>query len=312
MKLEEFRNYLISKNIVTEKKAPYYIVWVSNFYIFTEKKPGSGFSNAEVDRFLKHLSKSKEEWQVNQAKEAINLYRFFLRRSHSTVEKGDLQSDSRWKRASDEMVRMLRLKQRAITTEKTYMGWLRDFYRFVEGRAPSTLESAQVLDYLTHLAADRHVAQATQNQAFNALVFFYRHVLEKKISNLHEIIRSKRKRRLPVVLTSREVFQLFDRLEGTSLLMAQVIYGCGLRLKECVTLRVKDIDFEQSCLTIRGKGDKERLTVLAESLKDDLREHLLWVRELFEQDRRDGIEGVWLPGALERKYPDAGKEWIWQ
>ena len=310
--MDEFRKYLISKNIVSEKKVPYYVVWVSSFYAYTEKDPGSSFSNAEVGRFLKHLTKSKEEWQVKQAREVLNLYRFYQRRPHSPGKRTDLQTDSQWKEAANEMVRMLRLKQRALATERTYMGWLRDFYRFVEGTPPASLESTHVLDYLTYLAADRHVAQATQNQAFNSLLFFYRHVLDKEIGNLHEVIRSKRKRRLPLVLTGQEVAQLFDRLEGTSLLMAQIIYGSGLRLKECITLRIKDIDFEQDCLSIRGKGDKDRLTIIAESLKDDLREHLVWVRELFERDRRDGIEGVWLPAALERKYPNAGKEWIWQ
>lgn len=109
------------------------------------------------------------------------------------------------------------------------------------------------------------------------------------------------------------MYRLFEHLEGTNLLMARLIYGCGLRLRECMRLRVKDIDFEQNLLTVRaGKGDKDRLTVLPESLKNDLREHLDGVRDLYEKDRRDGIEGVSMPGALERKYPNAGKEWIWQ
>ena len=114
-------------------------------------------------------------------------------------------------------------------------------------------------------------------------------------------------------MTKQEVFQLFDHINGTNLLMAQICYGCGLRLRECIKLRVKDIDFEQCCLTVRsGKGDKDRQTVFPESLKNDFRRHLEKVRELYEKDRTDDIDGVCLPNALERKYINAGKEWIWQ
>ena len=311
--MKRFKTYLIAKRIVPEKRVPYYVSWVSRFYAFCNKNPGDDVSDAEIDKFLRHLNKSCEEWQIKQAKEAVDLYRFIHRKS--TVPGGDtlMDADSRWKQVADETVRMLRLKHRSMSTEKTYLGWLRDFYRFCRPMDPQALDESHVRDYLTHLAVDRKVAAATQNQAFNAILFVFRHVLDKEIQNLHGAIRALQKRRLPVVLTRQEVFQLFDHLNGTSLLMAQIIYGCGLRLSECVKLRVKDIDFEQSCLTVRsGKGDKDRLTVLPESLKNDLREHLHGVRELYEKDRKDQIAGVWLPDALERKYPHAGKEWIWQ
>jgi len=179
--------------------------------------------------------------------------------------------------------------------------------------SPHSLNETHIRDYLTHLSVDRKVAAATQNQAFNAILFVFRHVLEKDIQNLHGAIRAQQKRRLPVVLTKKEIFRLFDHLQGTNLLMSQIIYGCGLRLSECVKLRVKDIDFEQNILTVRsGKGDKDRQTILPESLKNDLREHLHKVRELYEKDRKDRIAGVWLPDALGKKYPNAGREWIWQ
>jgi integron integrase len=167
--------------------------------------------------------------------------------------------------------------------------------------------------FLSYLAVERNVSASIQNQAFNAIVFLFRHVFDKDIDDIRGAIRASKKHRLPIVLTKREVYLIFDHLNRTRLLIAQLIYGCGLRLLECLRLRVKDIDFERSCITVRsGKGDKDRETVLPESLKTDLRQHLDKVRDLFEEDRRDKIAGVQLPGALERKFPNAGKEWAWQ
>jgi integron integrase len=311
--MKQFKDYLTVKRIVPEIKLPYYVSWVSKFYAFCDKTPGDEISSSEVDRFLKHMAKSREDWQIKQAKEAIELYGFINRRASGPLGNRTMESDKKWKSVAEETVRMLRLKQRSLSTEKTYMGWLRDFYRFCNTTPPHALEESHLRDYLTHLAVNRKVAAATQTQAFNALLFVFRHVLDKEIRNLHDVIRAQRKRRLPVVLTKQEVFRLFEHLNETNLIMAQLIYGCGLRLSECIKLRTKDIDFEQNVLTVRsGKGDKDRQTVLPESIKDDLREHLHRVQDIYEKDLNDDIAGVYLPNALERKYPNAGKEWIWQ
>ncbi|RZB30405.1 MAG: hypothetical protein SRB1_02685 [Desulfobacteraceae bacterium Eth-SRB1] len=311
--MKQFKEYLIGKHIVPEKKTPYYISWVSQFYAFCEKNVGDSISADDVDRFLKNIVRHREDWQIKQAKEAVDLYRFFLRKGSKESACTEMESDAQWKGIVEEMIKILRLKHRSMSTEKTYIGWLRVFYRFLNGASPYEIDDSHVKDFLTYLAVERHVAQATQSQAFNAILFLYRHILDKDIQNLHEVIRARPKRRLPVVMTKQEVFKLFDNLNGTNLLMAQICYGCGLRLRECIKLRVKDIDFEQCCLTVRsGKGDKDRQTVFPESLKDDLRRHLDEVRELYEKDRMDDIAGVYLPGTLERKYTNAGKEWIWQ
>jgi integron integrase len=309
--MEKFKAYLLSKRIVPENRVPYYISWVSRFFASCDKEPGDKFSQDEVDRFLQKLGKNAEDWQIKQASEAVSLFQFSRRQQ--PLKKNDLSVDIHWKTVADEMTRALRLKHRSLTTEKTYIGWLRDFYRFQKGQSPYGLESAHVKDYLSHLAVERKVSASTQNQAFNALLFLFRNVLNKDIENLQGAVRAYPKRRLPVVLTQQEVRRLLDKLEGTSHLMAQLIYGCGLRLKECIRLRVKDIDFEQNCLTVRfGKGGKDRQTVLPESVKDELRGHLDTVRELYDKDRREGVSGVYLPEGLDRKYPNAGKEWIWQ
>jgi len=165
---------------------------------------------------------------------------------------------------------------------------------------------------MTYLAVEQNVAISTQNQAFNSILFLFRHVLDKKIDDISEAVRAKGNRRLPVVLTKQEIGRLFDKLSGVNLLMAEIIYGCGLRLQECLQLRVKDIDFERNAVTIRiGKGDKDRETVLPESLKDVLASHLQKVRKIFDKDRADDLPGVQLPYAFERKSPNAGKEWPW-
>jgi len=159
---------------------------------------------------------------------------------------------------------------------------------------------------------EKKVSSATQNQALNAIVFVYRNVLRKDIENLLDAVRAKRKRRLPVVLTTKEVKQIFDHMDGVHGLMAMLIYGGGLGLTECLRLCIKDLNLEQNMVIIRGgKGDEDRRTVLPERLKDDLIQHLTSVREIYDQDRKENLNGVALPGALEKKYPNAGKEWGW-
>ncbi|MEW5948293.1 MAG: integron integrase [Thermodesulfobacteriota bacterium] len=309
--MEDFKTYLLSKNIVPETKLVYYISWITQFYAFCGKNPGDDVSSEEIASFLKHLTKSREDWQVDQANEAIQLYLYYNQRK--CQNKADLGTNTQWKAVAQDMIRMLRLKHRSLNTEKTYMGWLRSFYRFLNGQSPYALDSSHVKDFLSYLAVERNVSSSTQNQAFNAILFLFRYVLDKNIDDITGAIRASKKRRLPVVLTKQEIFRLFDHLNGTGLLMSRLLYGCGLRLRECLKLRIKDIDFERGCLTVRaGKGDKDRETVLPESLKNDLRKHLEKVRNLFEKDRRDNVAGVELPGALERKYPNAGKEWSWQ
>jgi integron integrase len=156
------------------------------------------------------------------------------------------------------------------------------------------------------------VAKSTQSQAFNAILFFFRHVFKKEIADLGNAIRSKRKQRLPVVLSVSEVLRLFENLNGTSRLMMQVIYGGGLRSTECMRLRIKDLDFDRGCLIIRAaKGDKDRETLLPEALIKPLKAHLIKSRKIYENDQSNRVHGVYLPNALARKYPKACFEWHW-
>ncbi len=236
--------------------------------------------------------------------QAVDLYRYFVDKASAGDTAQGKDSPEAWKKIGEELILTLRLKYRSLSTEKTFLGWVRDFYRFLKGRHPAELDSSHVKDYLSHLAVELKVSAATQSQAFNAILFLYRNVLNEEILDLNEAIRAKRVRGLPVVLTKQEVLRLLHRMEGTVRLIAELTHGCVLRVSEWVRLRVKDIDFEGSYLTVRaGKGDKDRVPVLPESLKNRLREHLDSVREIYERDRSGVTDGVFLPEALSRKNP---------
>jgi integron integrase len=303
---------LREKANIGSKYIPYYIKWVSDCYKFLNESVEGVITSDRRLQFLKHLTKTHEDWQVKQADYALKLYNFFLSREINNKSNESSILSERWKVLEEKTREMLRLKQRSYNTEKTYIAWLRHFRGFVNNKDPEELKGEDLQDFLTDLAVNKKVSPSTQNQALNAILFVYRHVLDKDIESLIDAVRARHKRRLPVVLTQKEIQRVFDHMTGVHRLMAMLIYGCGLRLSECVRLRVKDIDLEQNMLIVREvKGDKDRRTVLPESLKEDLIEHLASVRRLYEYDRRQGINGVYLPGALERKYPNAGKEWGW-
>ncbi|MHB8791345.1 MAG: integron integrase [Desulfobulbaceae bacterium] len=299
---------------MAEKKLSFYLHWVSSFISYCHKEDCSPADNSRILSFLNLLAKSKEDWQVNQAREALRLYHYYLaqKTQRESPPGADTDSDAAWRAVAQHMKEALRLRHRAVSTEKTYMKWLRSFYTFVEGKHPVDIDSQDVKNFMSYLAVSRNVSASTQNQAFNAMLFLFRNVLDRQLSDISETVRAKKRRRLPVVLKKNEINAILEHLPPLHRLMARLIYGCGLRVQECLSLRIKDLDFEQGCLTVRsGKGDKDRITVLPESLKNDLQEQILRARELFEHDRKHGAKGVCLPDALERKYPNAGKEWSW-
>ncbi|MBI5675779.1 MAG: integron integrase [Nitrospirae bacterium] len=207
----------------------------------------------------------------------------------------------------------MRLRHMSYSTEKTYLLWLRSFAGFIAEKIPDDMAVADIQKYLSYLAVDRKVSASTQNQALNALIFIYRNVLNKTIGdNELNAVRAVYRRRLPVVLTAKETHAILDKMSGVHRLMAMVIYGCGLRIHECLNMRIKDVDIEQCIVIVRaGKGDKDRRTVLPESLKNDLIQQITEVRCIYDNDRKEELNGVYLPNALERKYPNAGKEWGW-
>jgi len=197
-------------------------------------------------------------------------------------------------------------------TEKTYLHWIRRFIRYHDRRHPRGMGGREVEDFLTSLAVKNKVSASTQNQALAAILFLYRNVLEIDLPWLKDVVRAKRPQRLPVVLTRAEVQRVLARLSGTEWLVVSMLYGSGMRLLECLQLRVKDVDLSMRELLIRdAKGQKDRVTVLPDALVPHLRAHLERIKLLFESDREENRPGTSLPAALRRKYPGAATSWTW-
>ena len=213
----------------------------------------------------------------------------------------------------DQVRDVIRRKHFSIRTEQIYVDWIRRFILFHDKRHPREMAETEVTQFLTHLARDGHVAASTQNQALSALLFLYKEVLKQEIGWLQGVERAKRPSRLPVVLTRDEVHKIFANLHGTHRLMAGLLYGSGLRLMECVRLRVKDVDLGYLKITVRdGKGGKDRVTMLPVNLAKPLERHLQKMKVQHEEDLEAGYGSVFLPNAIDRKYRAAAKEWAWQ
>ena len=207
----------------------------------------------------------------------------------------------------------IRFKHYSIRTEHTYVDWIKRFIRHFGKRHPKDMGADEVQSFLTHLAVAGNVAASTQNQAKSALLFLYKEVLALELPWLDKVEAARTPKRLPVVLTRDEVMAVLLRLEGRHGLIARLLYGTGLRIMECLRLRIKDVDFERGEILVRdGKGAKDRVTMLPASVIPALREHVERVRELHRQDLAAGYGEVHLPYALDRKYPSAGREWMWQ
>jgi integron integrase len=216
-------------------------------------------------------------------------------------------------RLLDQMREILRLKHLSFRTEEAYIGWVKRFILFHDKRHPKDMGAAEIRAFLSYLATHEHVAASTQNGALNALLFLYRSVLQQPFPHLEHIERAKRPRRLPTVFTRDEVHGMLTRLTGMPHLMASLLYGAGLRLMECVRLRVKDVDFPYHQITVRdGKGAQDRLTMLPRSLAEPLQRHLARVKLVHEEDLLGGYGEVYLPYAFDRKDPHAGTAWVWQ
>lgn len=325
---------------VAKDKVTWYLGWARRFAARMQAVPLREHSPEFVDKFLRGLAQSPkvQPWQVAQADEALRLfYQKYLGCGWAQTWVGWIPGeepvgkdgqgamplpDERPLRGQEaeslegllERLRAeIRLRQYSRRTEKSYLDWARRFFAFHQGQDPAALGGAEVKSYLEYLVMRRNVAASTQNQALNALVFLYGQVLQQPLGEIGEFLRAKKPKRLPTVLTREEVERLFMHLQGVAKIMAGMLYGSGLRVMECVRLRVKDVDLERRQLTVReGKGRKDRLTVLPERFLPQLRAHLESVRELHIRDLHHGYGEVFMEQGLARKYPRAGREWAWQ
>ncbi|MFH1877018.1 MAG: integron integrase [Candidatus Omnitrophota bacterium] len=303
--LLRFQEFLVKEKHIPEKNTPYYALWVNKFFSFS-----TGIEEVKFDNILRHfleylIVQKAEDWQLNQAEEAVKLY-------FQEFIKGDSLS------ILSKLRKAIRLKHYSYSTERSYFDWAQRFFEYLvhiknENVQTNTLYSEQVREYLTYLAVQKRVSSSTQNQAFNALLFLFRDVLNIELKDLNKTVRAKRGPKLPVVLSVEEIQKLFNHMESKNLLMAELLYGTGLRLMELARLRVQDIDFDVGLIFVRaGKQDKDRSTILPESVKERLRLYLEEVKKIHEKDVSSGYGEVYLPDALEHKYPNAAKEWGWQ
>ncbi len=319
--LQQFGEFLLKAQLVRPTAAPHFVRWVRRFL----SRPASDEPLADQVRgFCEELERNGgvEDWQVRQADQALRIYfTNFLKRTEwhrrpaSAVV--DEQGCTNGLAALEQLRTRLRTRHYWHRTECTYVDWVRRFIDYAaeqQGVPHPRVASEVVRDYLAHLAMRQHVSASTQNQAFCAILFLCREVLGVDVEILSPGVRAKRGERLPVVLSIPETIALLDAMSGTPRLMAMLIYGGGLRVSECCELRIKDLDFDQGLVIVRrSKGDKDRSTLLAEMGRDELRAHLRKSEAQHEADRRAGLAGVWMPDALDRKYPNAGRElaWFW-
>ena len=329
----------------------WYVIRAEQYINATSSKRLLEHSAKDVEKYLKTLANNTniEDWQYRQNVDAIqNLFLMLevpwleevdwhywlsavmLPKQHPTIareasaqetishlsENPQSQLSAVRKKHQEVLSKLLLvLRQRgySIRTEQTYESWVSRFIGYCGNKSPTQLGCDEVISFLQHLAVQKQVAASTQNQALNSLVFFYDNVLEAPLGDLGKFIRAKRPKKLPVVLTPEEVQLLLANMVGTQKLMASLLYGTGMRLMECIRLRVQDIDFNYRQILIRdGKGNKDRVVPLPDRLVVALTTHLQEVEALHQDDLANGHGKVYLPNGLSRKFPNAAKEWRWQ
>ena len=267
----------------------------------TPEDPQS-YGNAPNTRSSGNAAQSRSPGSAPRSRQSGNVPR--------SRQSGNATSPSRVKLVTA-IRQAIKTRHYSKRTEEAYLGWIKRYIRFHGMRHPARLGELDVREFLNYLAVEREVSASTQNQALSALIFLYRDVLERDVGWISGVVRAKTPRRLPVVLSRREVRALLDKMGGRTWLMASLLYGAGMRLEECISLRVKDIDFEREQISIRaGKGQKDRTAILPGAVKGELRREIARVRKLHEADVEDGVR-VTLPDAYEVKAPYAGLDWGW-
>lgn len=311
----------------------YWRIWVKRFLEFCETESLAALP--PLDAFVKNLEhKGQATWQIDQAKRAVSLYQTCLTNADTPslsrlplapAKKGEASSDnniatqkktdmfSDWPHVFARIETIITAKHYSPVTLKHYLGWARRFAGFIYNKPPALLTCAMAKEFLEYLAVERHVSASSQNQAFNALLFLFKHVLELPFEGFDNTIRAKRVKNLPTVLSAQEVKSLIEALSYPSKLLAEIIYGCGLRLSEGLNLRINDLDFTNKTLTVRrGKGQKDRSVALPLSCLDSLQRHIVFVKTIFKKDLENNeYAGAFLPTGIEGKGSPAAKEWGW-
>jgi integron integrase len=305
---EQFRRYLVG---VAHMEGEEVERAVRDVHEFRRKVPRT-VTNRDValEVFERVLKGDRGEDEVAPALESVRHYWYAVDRVRLGVSTNGLSAEREGLIARAREV--LRLQHKSYRTERSYVSWIRRFLAHTVGIASERLDERHVRGFLSFLAVEKRVAVSTQTQAFNAVLFLFRFVLRKPIEGLRPSIRSKQAKRLPVVMTRREVENVLRRLPDVYGLMGRLIYGAGLRLRECLSLRVQDIEFDEGRIAVRAsKGRKDRMAILPRRLREELRRHIDSVRVLYERDRRQRNPGVPLPRAIAAKDVKAETSWHW-
>ena len=291
--LNEFQNELKKRQIIPEKSVKYFVFWVRQYLQLD--------SPEEVDFSRALDAEAREDWQIRQALDAVKLYK--------NLSLGECSEEYCIREDPVEVVRSrLRVKHYSEKTVKSYCNWCRRYLEFCSLRKFDNRVDRSFRDYMTYLALNRKVAASTQNQSFNAVLFLFRNVWNQEPADINGV-RAKRPQRLPAVLSQDEVCRVLKEVQGVSGLVVRIIYSGGMRLSEALSLRVQDCNFENCSVVVRqGKGNKDRVTLLARTLVPDLRIHIDRLKNRLSKEKIP----VFLPGAIARKYVGAGLQWPWQ
>lgn len=342
---KSYEALLMLRNIPVARQ-PYYMRWLRFFLDYCSKYPTDNGNTDQVRRFLEKLqSKNQSSFQCQQAAHAVSLY-FELNRSAPVSQKAVLpdtdtplspsvsmsiasptpqrpsqfrlagyqeKSDSpEWDAVLEAMAGEIKVRHYSRKTLITYAKWSRHFQRFLKNKPPQELSTEDVKAYLTFLAVQCKVAASTQNQAFNSLLFFFRHGLKREFVELRDVPRAKKSLYVPVVLSRPEIDAILAQLSYPFDLVVKLLFGCGLRQFECLQLRVRDFNFDAGILTIHGKGKKDRTVPIPEAIRPELQAQIKAVGDLHDRDLAAGYDGVFLDDAVEKKYPKAPKELVHQ
>lgn len=323
-KYQSFEAFLKEHRLVKEHQISYYVEWVRQFSEHCKGKL-SNITRDSMAEFIAGLSdrRSIADWQIRQADDAMNVFvRNYLKQVHGiNIVENNLKKSvpvnpgrDSWVEVVESTAQYIRLRHYSKNTGETYIGWIKQFAVYLDYKAPILTSSADVKNFLTGLATERHVAASTQNQAFNSLLFLFKYILHRGLEDIGDTPRARRTRKIPTVLSVDQVRKIFSCIDPEHLLIVEVMYGAGLRVSECMELRYQDLDFESGMITIHsGKGDQDRMTLLPKPLAGKLMNLLQKVEATYRQDIKDGYGYVSLPYALARKYPNANRllEWQW-
>ena len=325
--LQKKYNLLLMNSDIAPDQYGHCKKWLRYYLDFCKKYTHSYTDSKSLLLFIEKLKKKKQDLsQQSQAKKAVELYYSGIEKpespaghsvSHDEIQEDVNMFDSQaiddpWSVAVDSIKNEIQVRHYSKKTLKAYSLWAEKFRYFTKNKLPESLTPEDVKDFLTFLAVKKKVSASSQNQAFNGLLFFFRHALKKEFGKIEGVVRVKRKPYIPVVLSREEIDRILQNLQYPFDLVVKLLYGCGLRLFECLNLRVKDFNFDAGLLTVHGKGKKDRTVPLPESIHNDLKGQINRVIALHETDLKDGYSGVFLPDRIEKKYINAPKELIWQ